>query len=291
MSLPGSSEEYDSENGGKLQTTSVTEGHDASGWRYFLSPQHALSMGGKKARSKSTSGGSGDTDLLDEAVEYCVQQNVKGFAAVRRKKFKQLNPKAIGKKLKARAKESDSGGEGGGGEASGVKRPDQRILVDQEEADLINWLQDCNSKGDGQSREQIGAHIVTVLEHRQRQRVRCKGTKYQPLSPAALACIKNGGPSHKWFRSFYQRHASLLHETVQQTEDAQRVQNQRESVVEEHFYGPYGLHNELVAAQEARRRTRSWRRKTRWRRRVQRMRAQGRKTMTRNRTRRVPEHS
>ena len=82
---------------------------------------------------------------------------------------------------------------------------DRKVLLHAAEKELVIWLKAKNLTLDPLDREDVDRQIVKILEAQQLTNRKSRGRACLPLSPAALAVIKRGGPERHWYTEFQNR--------------------------------------------------------------------------------------
>ena len=126
-------------------------------------------------------------------------------------------------------------------------RTDQVLLTREEEESLVKWLVDCNKAHDAKDNEEIGKKVREILLVRRVQNRR-GGRKHVAFNKAQQNVICGNTPSQKFFTGFFSRHAAVLASKKQQNIEAKRAAVNCDAAVDEHFFGLYGLRNELIDA-------------------------------------------
>ncbi|KAK3269961.1 hypothetical protein CYMTET_21613 [Cymbomonas tetramitiformis] len=123
----------------------------------------------------------------------------------------------------------------------------QHILLPCEREDLVEWMLESDNGSKSVDREAISAKIVEILTDRQLRNRQSKGRKYEKLSPSAVTCLENCGPSHKFFQYFFGYYSDKLSEKKPVAAEKKRVAQYTEAAVEEHFFAPgAGLGDTLI---------------------------------------------
>ena len=122
-------------------------------------------------------------------------------------------------------------------------------MTENEAAELVSYLRTCNERNEGKNRDEVRQKIRDILYARDNQNKRLFSSKREALTPAERHIItSSSGPNDAWFLNFYARYRDVISEKTPKGIKTERFQAGTEKKVQEHFYGQFGLFNELLAA-------------------------------------------
>ena len=129
---------------------------------------------------------------------------------------------------------------------------DQRsILTEVEINELVLWIQASNDSFCGRTRKDIRLKILQILTARKAAigKSYSTGRHLLELTSAEKNIVDtSSGPNDAWFVQFYAKQDKLISEKAPTVVDSKRHKGSREYLVQKHFYGEFGLSNELIAA-------------------------------------------
>jgi len=132
-----------------------------------------------------------------------------------------------------------------------LTRDGRSILLETELSELVIWIVACNDQNCGKTRHDIRLKILQILTSRKRafSKAYSKDRQALELSFAENKIIDTSdGPTDRWFLQFYANNSALISEKAPKVIDSKRHKDSREYAVEKHFYGEFGLSEELIAA-------------------------------------------
>eukprot|EP00965_Chrysotila_dentata_P035060 1166804-Pleurochrysis_carterae.AAC.1 len=180
-------------------------------------------------------------ELLEAAVQFALHNGYGAKKAIATGKFDGLTRSRLAYALKKKQWPS-----------ARHARPSWSILTECEEAALVQWVvqsaRNMNAVAERQSGE-LTKKVTQMLHARKADNRRRKYSKgCTPLSRAEKRLLQpNATLSHTWEQRFLARHAQLQLKG-EKAEDAKRAKKQTEATVQHHFYGEFGLQNELIDA-------------------------------------------
>jgi len=129
----------------------------------------------------------------------------------------------------------------------------QQLLTNAERLKLASWVLARADVHDPQNRHQISVKVRAVLAERHRfNKTKKYGKGTIPLNTPELNHLNsNIDLSHTFFQRIYpwwRARGIDITEGVSRAEEEKRSQKHREAVVENHFFGEYGLERELIDA-------------------------------------------
>ena len=129
-------------------------------------------------------------------------------------------------------------------------RPAWAILTAIETASLVKWILACAQNDNPAVETEVGEQVKKILLCRRLFKRKKQNGKpnavVTPLSDAEKRIALDGGDlSHCWFQGFFAANPTCEKKYAHKQE-AKRVSKQRETTVERHFFGEFGLKNHLT---------------------------------------------
>ena len=130
-------------------------------------------------------------------------------------------------------------------------RDGRSILTDIEISELVLWIRVSNDNNCGKTRHDVRLKIRQMLIARKMAITRAYSTDRHilQLTRAENYIVDNSiGPADSWFLQFYAQNNKFIAEKAPKVVDSKRHKGSREYAVQKHFYGEFGLSEELIAA-------------------------------------------
>jgi hypothetical protein len=129
------------------------------------------------------------------------------------------------------------------------RRTGESILTAKELHQLAKWVTGSARNINPAKPSECSSKVVSILKARKHfNRAKKFGRGCIPLTAAEEGVLERGRVSETWLsRTFIPNHPEVQSKKAK-SQDAKRVKNQREEVVEEHFEGEFGLRAELKDA-------------------------------------------